>query len=76
MDQQTLQALDEAIDRAGGVTALAKALGIFSQAVSQWRHNGIPPYRVIDVEQLSGVPRWRLDPKLYPPAEYQREHVT
>lgn len=54
-----------AVDGAGGTTALAKALNIRSQAVSQWTR--IPAERVIEVEKASGVPRHLLRPDLYPP---------
>ena len=46
---------------------VAKALGITHGAVSQWRR--VPAERVIDVERLTGVPRYRLRPDLYPPNE-------
>lgn len=53
-----------AISAAGGVTKLAEALSISSQAVSQWKR--IPAERVIDVERVTGVVRQTLRPDLYP----------
>ncbi len=57
-------ALIEAIGRAGGVAALARAIGATPQAVSQWRR--APAARAIEIERLTGVSRERLRPDLYP----------
>ncbi|HEY2242600.1 MAG TPA: Cro/CI family transcriptional regulator [Xanthobacteraceae bacterium] len=59
------KALREAIQKAGGVVALARALRISQQAVSKWPV--CPVRRAIAVEKASGVPRERLRPDLYPP---------
>jgi DNA-binding transcriptional regulator YdaS (Cro superfamily) len=62
------EALKRAIDAAGGLTKLARPLGISAQAILQWQE--VPPLRVLAVEQISGVPRHELRPDLYPvPAE-------
>jgi len=53
-----------AVKGAGGTAALARALKIRSQAVSQWTR--IPAERVIQVEGVSGVSRHVLRPDLYP----------
>ena len=60
-------ALDRALKVVGGPAALAKELGIKSQAVSQWRM--VPDRRVIAVESAVGceVTRYELRPDLYPP---------
>jgi DNA-binding transcriptional regulator YdaS (Cro superfamily) len=58
-------AVDEAIKAAGGPTALTRALGIKLPSVYSWRR--IPPGRVLQVEKLTGIPRTRLRPDLYPP---------
>lgn len=60
------KALTRAIEAAGGVSALATALGIAPPAVSQWKR--CPPLRVIEVEALTGgaVTRSELRPDLYP----------
>ena len=55
----------QAIDAAGGVTALARALGINPEAVSQWRK--IPVQRVPAVSAITGIPRHALCPKLWGP---------
>ena len=57
-------ALGRAIDAVGGVGELASLLGISAQAVSQW--DKVPPLRVIQVEQATGVSRHDLRPDLYP----------
>lgn len=57
-------ALDLAIEKAGGLTALARKLDITAQAVSQW--DEVPPLRVLAVERASGVSRSDLRPDLYP----------
>lgn len=67
------QGLVRAIDAAGGVGALARALGISQPSVSNWAR--IPAERVLAVEASTGVSRETLRPDLYsvvrnsPPAE-------
>jgi len=56
--------LQRAIDAAGGVGALARALGISQPSVSNWTR--IPAERVLAVETLTGVARTDLRPDLYP----------
>ena len=53
-----------AVKEAGGTAALARALKIRSQAVSQWTR--IPAAQVLQVEKLSGIPRHVLRSDLYP----------
>lgn len=55
--------LKKAIDGAGGTTALARALNITTQAISQWQR--VPVNRVIQVEKLSGVSRYKLRPDVF-----------
>ena len=59
--------LEAAIRAAGGVGALARALGISQPSVSNWQR--IPAERVLAVESLTGVPRSTLRPDLYPSNE-------
>ena len=58
-------ALQHAIKVAGGVSALAKTLGINKQAVSSWRR--CPPRRATAVEAATGgiVTRERLRPDVF-----------
>ena len=56
--------LEQAIQAAGGVGALARALGISQPAVSTWQK--IPAERVLAVEALTGLKRSVLRPDLYP----------
>lgn len=55
--------LDRAIAAVGGVSALARLLGVSQPAVSAWRR--VPPERVLAVEAASGIPRTALRPDLY-----------
>lgn len=48
---------------AGGVTSLARQLGISKSAVSQW--DRIPVERVLQVEKLTGVSRYALRPDIF-----------
>ena len=52
-----------AASAAGGVAALARALGVTSQAVSQWRK--IPAERVPAVSRATDLPPHLLRPDLY-----------
>lgn len=55
----------EAINRAGGVVALASKLGITKGAVSQW--DRVPDVHVLAVEAESGVSRHLLRPDVFGP---------
>lgn len=55
--------LNEAIAAAGGVSELARKLGISQPSVSNWTR--VPPERVISVESLTGINRVVLRPDLY-----------
>ena len=55
--------LDEAIRVVGGVSELARKLGISQPSVSGW--NRVPAERVVAVEQATGVSRTILRPDLY-----------
>ncbi len=69
-------ALKTAIEKAGGATKLAKAIGgITSQAISQWEV--CPVGRVLAVEAATGVSRHELRPDIFgeastapPPASF------
>jgi DNA-binding transcriptional regulator YdaS (Cro superfamily) len=55
----------QAVDKAGGVVALARQLGVTKGAVSQWER--VPARHVLEVEQLSGVSRHQLRPDVFGP---------
>lgn len=56
--------LEEAIRAMGGVSVLARGLGVAQPTVSMWRR--IPAERVLSVETLTGISRTSLRPDLYP----------
>ena len=55
--------LDEAIRAAGGVSALARKIGVAQPSVSNWQR--VPAERVVAVEAATGVARTLLRPDLY-----------
>ena len=59
--------LEEAIRAMGGISALARGLGVAQPTVSLWRR--IPAERVLSVEALTNVPRSALRPDLYPASQ-------
>jgi len=65
MDPEQLAALNEAIEKGGGIVKLAKTLDVTISAIQQWRTRGLPPKRVKPLETASGVSRVRLRPDLY-----------
>lgn len=64
-----MDALKEAIEIAGGQSALASRLGVSPQRVWNWINTlgHVPSKHVISVEDATGVHRTRLRPDLYPP---------
>jgi DNA-binding transcriptional regulator YdaS (Cro superfamily) len=59
------KALRDAIDRAGGIRALARELQIAHQAISKWER--VPAVRVLEIERITGVSRYQLRPDVYGP---------
>ena len=57
------QGLNDAIRAAGGITELARRVGISQPSVSNWSR--VPAERVLAVEAATGVPRAILRPDLY-----------
>jgi TorA maturation chaperone TorD len=57
------QGLEEAIRAVGGVSELARRIGISQPSVSNW--DRIPAERVLSVEAATGVPRRVLRPDLF-----------
>jgi DNA-binding transcriptional regulator YdaS (Cro superfamily) len=61
MDATEKTGIARAIERFGGVAALARALGESTQTVSNWRQRGEPPAnRCVAIEQITGVSRREL----------------
>jgi TorA maturation chaperone TorD len=59
--------LEEAIRAAGGVTELARRIGVSQPSVSNWRR--VPAERVLAVEAVTGIGRTTLRPDLYADAD-------
>ena len=59
--------LEDAIRAMGGVSVLARGIGVAQPTVSLWRR--IPAERVLSVEALTGISRTLLRPDLYPASE-------
>src|SRR6185312_12641850 len=59
----TDRGLQEAIRAAGGVSELARRIGIAQPSVSNWRR--VPAERVLTVEAITGIERTILRPDLY-----------
>jgi DNA-binding transcriptional regulator YdaS (Cro superfamily) len=59
------------IDRYGGDTQLAKALGCTQNAVwSARRRKSVSPQMALKIERITGLHRSKLRPDVYPPEEY------
>lgn len=56
--------LEAAKKAVGGPHKLARALGITPVALWRW-NNVVPLKRLLEVEKVSGVPRWLLRPDLF-----------
>lgn len=65
--------LDQAIRAAGGVSALARKIGISQPSLSNWIR--VPAERVLAVEGLTGVDRAILRPDLYAAAAEAADEV-
>jgi Bacterial toxin YdaS len=63
--ENRMNALQKAIDRAGGPSAFARKVGVSRQSIWNWKR--VPTHRIIQVEWLTGVPREELRPDLYRP---------
>ncbi|WP_324028831.1 Rha family transcriptional regulator [Pantoea sp. JZ2] len=63
-------AIETAIEAAGGVNALARAVGVKQPSVSRWKKVGVVGVDyVLDVADFTGVPAHELrpdKPKLFP----------
>lgn len=59
------QIIATACERAGGMRALARGLGINYQNIQSWKR--IPAERMIAIETVTGIPREQLRPDLFVP---------
>lgn len=59
------QGLERAIEAAGGMASLARAVGISQPSISSWSR--VPAEQVLSIESLTRVPRNVLRPDLYGP---------
>ena len=66
MTKKQRVATQKAIQQMGGVSATARRFKVTRQAVQGWRKVGVPIYRILDVERISGISRHDLCPALYP----------
>jgi len=60
----------EAILIFGSQTALAKECGVAQPTIFKWLKKGIiPPRKVLMLEKITGIPRYKLNPDIYPRSE-------
>lgn len=55
-----MDAIDKAIDRAGGLAKLADHLAVTYQAIQYWRRGGVPPQYWAAIQDKTGVTRDEL----------------
>lgn len=56
-----------AIESIGSQALLASACEVSQQSVSKWLKKGIvPPRKVLLVEKVTGISRYKLNPLIYP----------
>lgn len=60
-----IASIQNAAENVGGITRLAREIGVKHQTFYSWKR--VPAERVLDIERVSGVPRHELRPDLYPP---------
>lgn len=64
VSERMINPLDAIRTRPGRLAKIAYGLGITRGAVAKWKR--IPAERVLDVERITGIPRYELRPDLYP----------
>lgn len=62
-----MDALEKAIEAAGGLSELARRMTIKPQVVNNWRTRGVPAERVLAIEEAAGgvVTRFELAPEIH-----------
>lgn len=58
-----IEIVAKAAEKAGGVVALARELGIKHTALYSWKR--VPAERVLDIERITGISRHTLRPDVY-----------
>jgi transcriptional regulator with XRE-family HTH domain len=67
MNKQTLRHL---LEKKGlRLADLAKLTGLEKSTITRWDQGRVPAERVLEVEQLTGIPRGEIRPDIYPPQE-------
>jgi len=70
-----LEIVSKAAQKVGGITALARELGIKHPAFYLWKR--VPAERVLPIERITGISRHDLRPDLYPwPDDIPRPPVS
>lgn len=59
-----ISVVQEAADRVGGISELARRLGITHPALYHWPR--VPANRVLQIEKLTGISRHDMRPDIYP----------
>jgi DNA-binding transcriptional regulator YdaS (Cro superfamily) len=62
-EEKLLEGVARALQALGTGAELARRLGTTRQAVQKWRR--VPEARVLQVERVTGVPRYMLRPDLF-----------
>lgn len=65
---ETTELIEIAVAKLGSQRALADALDVSPQAITNMKAHSrpIPPERVLEFERITGIPRTRIRPDLYP----------
>ena len=53
--------------RWGTRSAVARVMGVTPTTITDWLKDGVPAERVLTLEAVTGVRRWRIRPDIYPP---------
>lgn len=69
-----IEVVAQAAEKAGGVVALARELGIKHTAMYSW--NRVPAERVLDIERITGISRHHLRPDIFGPCPTQGEDAA
>lgn len=68
MHNSGMLSVKQIVNNWGGAIEMARALRLPPQTVYSWCFRDVvPAARVIDVERLTGVPRHKIRPDIFPP---------